>query len=58
MDYNQPQKKDDDSENLMCWKITLMDLFILSLSCCCAREKKTVHKNACEEAMVYQCKIQ
>lgn len=36
MDYNQPQKKFDDSENLVCWKITLMDLFILSLSCCCA----------------------
>lgn len=28
-------KIDDNSEHLMCWKITLMDLFILRPSCCC-----------------------
>lgn len=38
MDYNhlQKKKKKDDSENVICWEITFMSLFILSLSCCCA----------------------
>lgn len=35
MDYNQ-QQKDDDRGNFICREITLMSLFILSLSWCYA----------------------